>query len=258
MLGMCLNDDSPTGSSTEFCNLLYELTNRAADTDYDLDGVPFSADNCPDIPNPDQADADADSVGDVCDVFPSNPGESSDHDEDGTGDKSDEFPIAVTSETVPSLVPAGGDEDIIKLDTSPDNSFSSCTLTSMSAEPVNASLRGEFLADTQIVFTLNGCASGEAVQITLDFGVILSPGTSAYKIIDGKSMPIQGVSVSGTQISYTLVDNGPYDTDPTLGSIADPVAVKLPVSAVPLTPAWWLVIMAGLLSYFGVRRLRHI
>lgn len=40
--------------------------------DSDADGVPDATDNCPDTPNPDQADTDGDGTGDVCDV-PSEP-----------------------------------------------------------------------------------------------------------------------------------------------------------------------------------------
>lgn len=38
--------------------------------DSDADGIPDDADNCPDDPNPDQADRDLDLIGDVCDSFP--------------------------------------------------------------------------------------------------------------------------------------------------------------------------------------------
>ena len=42
----------------------------AVETDVDLDGVPDDVDNCPDMANPDQADADRDGIGDVCDDNP--------------------------------------------------------------------------------------------------------------------------------------------------------------------------------------------
>lgn len=45
-------------------------------TDTDGDGIPDESDNCPNVPNFDQLDSDVDSVGDVCDPFPT------DHDND--------------------------------------------------------------------------------------------------------------------------------------------------------------------------------
>ena len=38
----------------------------ASDGDVDLDGVPNETDNCPDVENPDQEDADGDGIGDAC------------------------------------------------------------------------------------------------------------------------------------------------------------------------------------------------
>ncbi len=46
--------------------------------DGDEDGIPDERDNCPDVPNPDQADADGDGLGDACD---------GDGDGDGDGDE---------------------------------------------------------------------------------------------------------------------------------------------------------------------------
>ena len=62
--------------------------------DRDHDGVPDANDNCPDVPNPDQADADKDGVGDVCDNCPLryNPCQS-DCDGDGIADACEPAPI---------------------------------------------------------------------------------------------------------------------------------------------------------------------
>jgi len=40
----------------------------AAPLDSDGDGIPDSADNCPFVSNPDQADSNANGVGDACDA----------------------------------------------------------------------------------------------------------------------------------------------------------------------------------------------
>ncbi len=71
----------------------------ASDTDFD--GVPDNVDNCPAIPNTDQADADMDGLGDVCDANPNNP----DADEDGVLDGDDNCP------TVPNPDQADADQD---------------------------------------------------------------------------------------------------------------------------------------------------
>ena len=48
-----------------------ELTDRAEDDRIgDDDGVPDDGDNCPDLPNPSQGDADGDGQGNACDELP--------------------------------------------------------------------------------------------------------------------------------------------------------------------------------------------
>jgi hypothetical protein len=61
--------------------------------DADGDGVADAADNCPAIANPDQADSDGDGIGDACDVCPytANP-DQADRDADGVGDACDNCP----------------------------------------------------------------------------------------------------------------------------------------------------------------------
>ena len=76
--------------------------------DSDGDGVDDTADNCPQISNADQADFDADGMGDVCDddddddgtvdtedAFPFDGTETIDTDGDGVGDNADAFPADI-------------------------------------------------------------------------------------------------------------------------------------------------------------------
>jgi hypothetical protein len=50
-----------------------DVTNLIVSMDTDGDGIQDDVDNCPDIPNPDQADTDGDGYGDVCDCNPADP-----------------------------------------------------------------------------------------------------------------------------------------------------------------------------------------
>ena len=61
--------------STGLCEIgTCQVENRPENAlpDADSDGVPDDADNCPNIPNPNQADDDLDLIGNVCDDFPNN------------------------------------------------------------------------------------------------------------------------------------------------------------------------------------------
>lgn len=57
--------------------------------DADNDTIPDARDNCIQVANPDQLNADGDSAGDACDTFPEDPTEISDNDNDGEGDNKD-------------------------------------------------------------------------------------------------------------------------------------------------------------------------
>src|SRR5918999_907547 len=66
-----------------FTMLLIVAGSSYASSDKDGDGVPNGRDNCLKVANPDQADLDGDSIGDVCD---------SDQDGDGVANTSDQCP----------------------------------------------------------------------------------------------------------------------------------------------------------------------
>ncbi|WP_163867124.1 lamin tail domain-containing protein [Myxococcus eversor] len=71
-------DGDGVGDACDVCplNANTTLCARPNPNDSDADGVINAVDNCPSVPNPDQADADGDGRGDVCDICPApNPGD---------------------------------------------------------------------------------------------------------------------------------------------------------------------------------------
>ena len=71
---VCIGDDASGDSDTDgICD--------DQDTDDDNDDIADDLDNCPLIPNPDQADSDGDGIGDACDLCPND----ADNDLDGDG-----------------------------------------------------------------------------------------------------------------------------------------------------------------------------
>lgn len=79
------------------------ITYTLPPTDTDTDGVPDVLDNCPSVPNTDQADTDSDGVGDACDGCPTDPAKTApgacecgtadtDSDGDGVADCADGCP----------------------------------------------------------------------------------------------------------------------------------------------------------------------
>jgi hypothetical protein len=87
---------APTEPYLAFDYVLLD-TDRLADSDGD--GIPGSIDNCPGVPNLDQADSDGDGIGDVCDSCPNDadPGQE-DSDGDGQGDVCDPCPEDATDD----------------------------------------------------------------------------------------------------------------------------------------------------------------
>ncbi len=100
------------------CSRLLGLDEAEVDpgNDSDGDGVPFELDNCPLLPNPDQADRDGDTIGDVCDscdacgvdgALGPDARDCGSHDEDGDGkgDACDPCPVRA------DVAGDGGDAD---------------------------------------------------------------------------------------------------------------------------------------------------
>jgi len=75
--------------------------------------------------------------------------------------------------------------------------------------------------------------------------------------------PNANLVISGNTVTFDIVDNGPYDADPTLHVIADPggpgyvpAAAAAPQS-IPTLSEWGLILLSGLMAMLGLRQARR-
>ena len=177
-----------------------------------------------------------------------------DSDGDGIIDDEDEYPSADTEESS-----AG-----VTLQTIPPTANSGCSIGSLTVADVVAELPGVAVngIGKGISFGLSGCDTNnlETLTIKIDLGAAPAEGSVAMKIdSDGNWSQIEGATIEGSVVTYTITDNGPLDEDPDPGAMDDPVTVAIPYSEpalpVPTLPALLLGLMSLLIGLFGYRRL---
>ena len=131
-----------------------------APSDLDSDGFVDSDDNCPSIPNPNQANLDGDSQGDVCD---------DDDDNDGTDDAIDNCPLDVNVDQANFDGDAFG--DVCDIDDDDDGLIEVSTLQQL--DYMRNDLSGQTLNDGQGNVMLDGCqgnlCNGYELVADLDF-----------------------------------------------------------------------------------------
>jgi len=116
-----------------------------------------------------------------------------------------------------------------------------------------------------VAFTLTGCSTDtlETVTVSIDFGSAPPDGSVAMKIDnDGNWSPIDGATIEGSTVTYTLTDNDQVlDQDPDAGTMTDPVTVAVPVTApvvpVPTLSSLMLALLSSLLGLAGLGRIRQ-
>ena len=214
------------------------------------------------IANADQVDTESDGIGDLCDDDDDNDGVLDvdevredcrikvDCDSDGETDLTDPFPLAVTEVSLDTGA---------SIKTVPPDRLSTCSLLRSAAylSPYTAPEGMESIG-TQAHFSLSGCDidSPETISVEVNFGKSL-PAEGLVCKVEGTSEPVDmnGASISGTSVTYTLTDNGQFDANSTAGTIDDPVTViflndtetptAAPAVPVPIRSFWLL--LAGLL-----------
>ena len=140
---------------------------------------------------------------------------------------------------------------------------SNCRLIPGSAQSESSSEPPSDIASAigkQVEFSLDSCAASESLSVTVDFGTALPEGAKAYKVLGDSWIEITTATIGETSVTYTLTDNGPYDSNSNLGEIDDPVTVATPVAIkatpVPTLPLYGLLTLGGLLGLFGLRKLK--
>jgi hypothetical protein len=143
--------------------------------------------------------------------------------------------------------------------TVPPDRLSSCSLNKSTAylSPYTAPEAMESIG-TQAHFSLSGCDtdSPETISVEVNFNMAL-PAEGLVCKVEGTSEPVDmsDARISGASVTYSLTDDGPFDTNPTPGIIDDPVTVIVlndteaptlePAVPVPIRSFWLL--LAGLL-----------
>lgn len=94
------------GTAMDSENVIITVQDVILDTD--LDGIRDIDDNCPQAPNPNQADLDGDGIGDVCDNCPQDANaDQNDSDFNGQGDACEEQAVATVTSVTPPAQPSG-------------------------------------------------------------------------------------------------------------------------------------------------------
>ena len=255
-------DNCPLVSNADQVDTDSDGTGDACSDDDDGDGTLDDTDNCPLLTNTDQIDTDSDGIGDLCDDDDDNDGVLDvdevredcwikvDCDDDGETDLTDPFPLAVTEVSLDTGA---------SIKTVPPDRLSTCSLNQSAAylSPYTAPEGMESIG-TQAHFSLSGCDtdSPETISVEVNFAKAL-PAEGRVCKVEGTSEPVDmsGATISGTSVTYTLIDNGQFDANSAAGVIDDPVTVIFlndteaptiePAVPVPIRSFWLL--LAGLL-----------
>jgi N-acetylneuraminic acid mutarotase len=178
-------------------------------------------------------------------------------------------PVTAASTTATLTSPVSGKPIIVS---TPDGTDLTC-----SSATSEASLSAQDTSNDFPVGLVSFCYTTNAPsnQVTITFVNNLSPSQVSLRHFNSTTntySTVTGASFSSTthngepavQATYTIVDNGPYDTDPAVGSVSDPVGLVATPSAPNtgvssqslLVPALALIIGLGVILHETKKTLR--
>ncbi len=97
-------------------------------------------------------------------------------------------------------------------------SYSSTPQYTTSGQPSNTTV------NSAVEFVVTGVPAGGSISVSLTFPS-LPTSPQFYKVVNNTWTPLTYYTLNGMVLAYTIVDNGPLDSDPTPGTIKDPVVV---------------------------------
>ena len=138
-----------------------------------------------------------------------------------------------------------------------------CSLATAAYATPTTSPAGVFLPYGTFSFTTTQCDAGATLNFTITYPQPLPAGAKYYKFgpeFGGSATPhwyeLPGAVVSGSQVTFSITDNGVGDSNPAPGYITDPGGVGVPSSSVTSVPTLGelaLMLLAGLLGLAGMR-----
>ncbi|MDA9579586.1 putative Ig domain-containing protein [Luminiphilus sp.] len=201
-------------------------------------------------------DDDNDGIADAYDTFPNDPEETNDTDGDGIGDNADSLPDLSNY----------GNDGTATIEINPVGAAGSCELVDFTTNSIDRSNPGvaEGGVGFAAEFSMASCSTNtpERVRVSIDFGVTLSRGSRAFKILDnGDWREMTDADITGNVVSYSLTDNGIYDLNKIAGEIRDPVTVAVPVKVpaipIPIMSVFGVLALCLIAGLVGVRNLRE-
>ncbi|QPS09542.1 IPTL-CTERM sorting domain-containing protein [Delftia acidovorans] len=113
-------------------------------------------------------------------------------------------------------------------------------------------------------FAADQCQPGSNLTVTLTYPSQVPQGATMMKWDGAAWQTFVPDSINNNQVTYTVADNGPLDTNKTSGLFADPAILAAPLvapsaasKAIPTLSEWGLIFMSAILAMLGLARIRR-
>lgn len=144
-----------------------------------------------------------------------------------------------------------------------EDSGSECAITESAfvAAPV-APPAGVDLPHGLLGFTASNCNDDFSISVTVEYPDLIPSGARYWKY-SGEDWYTIPSTIDGNQVTFTITDNGPGDSNPALGAITDPGGIGIPgdtpvePAAIPTLSHWGLMLMAAAMALLALARQRR-